>query len=85
MAQGLFGIPPPHLLYGKETIESKKREGPGKKEKDKPTGTLGLDYILFNADFIGGYDVRFQYDDRRRYVLGSAFCIGCANFAGRGI
>ncbi len=83
MAQGLFGIPPPHLLYGKEYIEIQKRKGPGEKEENKPADTLGLDYILFDAELIGGHDVRFQYDDRRRYVLGSAFCIGGFDFAGR--
>ena len=33
MAQGLFGIPPPHLLYGKEYIEIQKRKGPGRKKR----------------------------------------------------
>ena len=54
MAQGLFGIPPPHLLYGKEYIEIQKRKGPGEKEENKPADTLGLDYILFDAELIGG-------------------------------
>ena len=83
MAQGLFGIPPPHLLYGKEYIEIQSEKAPAKKEENKPADTLGLDYILFDAELIGGHDVRFQYDDRRRYVLGSAFCIGGFDFAGR--
>ena len=52
MAQGLFGIPPPHLLYGKEYIEIQKRKGPGEKEENKPADTLGLDYILFDAELI---------------------------------
>ena len=85
MAQGLFGIPPPHLLDGKEYIEGKERKSPGEKKEDQSAGTLGFDYILFDADYVGGHDVRFQYDDRRRYVLGSAFCIGGFDFIVRGV